>query len=96
MFKPFYSFDVIQLPWVYHTKAGSNIQLFFHRESILLYAEDSDYDLQVVLKVIGLLAACCEGENLFIESICQNIISISELMKVFLPYILEYFMGYVS
>ena len=55
---------------------------WLHRESLLLHADDSDHQLQVFLKVIDLLAACCEGENLFIESLCQNIMSISELMKV--------------
>jgi len=48
----------------------------------LLEAEDSDYHLRVLLNVINLLAACCEGENLFIESLCQNVISIEEIMKV--------------
>ena len=53
-----------------------------HRESLLLAADDSDHNLQVFLKVIDLLAACCEGENLYIESLCQNMMSIGELMKV--------------
>ena len=58
------------------------ILLLLYRESLLLKADDSDYNLQVFLKVIDLLAACCEGKNLYIESFCQNMISISELMKV--------------
>lgn len=58
------------------------LNVISHRESLLLHAEDSDHDLQVLLKVINLLAACCEGENLFIESLCQNIMSIDELMTV--------------
>ena len=53
-----------------------------YRGLLLLKADDSDHDLQVFLKVIDLLAACCEGENLYIESFCQNMMSISELMKV--------------
>jgi len=37
----------------------------------------------MLIKLIDLLASCCEGENLFIESICQNVMGISELLKVF-------------
>ena len=54
-----------------------------NREHLLLHAEDGEPDLQMLLKLIDLLASCSEGENLFIESICQNIISINELLKVF-------------
>jgi len=53
-----------------------------HREELLLETEDSDPVLQMLLKLIDLLASCSEGENLFIESICQNLISINELLKV--------------
>jgi len=48
----------------------------------LLQPEESGDCLRVFLRVISLLAACCEGKNLFIESICQNVISIDEIMKV--------------
>ena len=79
----FHTNELTQLNCAYHRQESNNIQLLFLRESLLLYAEDSDHDLQVFLKVIGLLAACCEGgNNLFIESICQSIISVNELMKV--------------
>ena len=49
---------------------------------LLIHAESSDPALQMLLKVIDLLASCSEGENLFIESICQNVLGISELLKV--------------
>ena len=49
---------------------------------LLIHAENSDPSLQLLLKVIDLLASCSEGENLFIESICQNVLGISELLKV--------------
>ncbi|XP_065910466.1 inositol 1,4,5-trisphosphate-gated calcium channel ITPR1-like [Dysidea avara] len=55
----------------------------------LLQAEDSDYNLCVLLRVISLLATCCEGKNLFIESLCQNVISIDEIMKILNDYKLE-------
>ena len=29
-----------------------------------------------------LLAACAEGENLFIESVCQTIFTVQELLKI--------------
>ena len=59
-------------------------RLYFviYREQILIKADNSDPILQMLIKLIDLLASCCEGENLFIESICQNVIGISELLKV--------------
>ena len=36
----------------------------------------------MLIKLIDLLASCCEGENLFIESICQNVMGTAELLKV--------------
>ena len=45
-------------------------------------ADDSDPNLQMLLKVVDLLASCSEGENLFIESVCQNIMSINEILQV--------------
>ena len=53
-----------------------------NRQELLVKAEDSDPDLQTLLKLVDLLASCSEGENLFIESVCQNIMSINELLKV--------------
>ena len=52
------------------------------RQELLIEADDSDPNLQMLLKLVDLLASCCEGENLFIESVCQNIISINELLQV--------------
>ena len=40
-----------------------------------------DAKLQLLLSVTDMLAACAEGKNHFIESICQNIFSIEELIK---------------
>ena len=40
-----------------------------------------DPRLQLLLNVTDMLAACAEGENLFIESVCQNIYGIEELVK---------------
>ena len=53
-----------------------------YRMQLLIHAESSDPALQLLLKVTDLLASCSEGENLFIESICQNVLGISELLKV--------------
>ncbi|XP_065909470.1 inositol 1,4,5-trisphosphate-gated calcium channel ITPR1-like [Dysidea avara] len=52
------------------------------RKQLLLKTEDNDPVLQMLLKLIDLLASCSEGENLFIESICQNLMSINELLKI--------------
>ena len=38
-------------------------------------------DLEVLLSATDLLAACAESKNLFIESVCQNIFSIEELVE---------------
>ena len=38
-------------------------------------------DLQVLLSATDLLAACAESKNLFIESVCQKIFSIEELVE---------------
>ena len=57
-----------------------------YRSHLLIQAENSDSDLQMLLRVIDLLASCAEGENLFIESICQSLIGISELLQVLLNY----------
>ena len=54
-----------------------------NRQELLVKVDNSDKDLQMLLKLVDLLASCCEGENLFIESVCQNIISINELLEVF-------------
>ena len=58
------------------------INFIKHRNDLLIYAESSDPELLMLLKVIDLLASCAEGENLFIESICQNVIAIPELLQV--------------
>ena len=38
-----------------------------------LQAPDDNLKLQLLLSVTDLLASCAEGENLFIESVCQTI-----------------------
>ena len=54
----------------------------FNRQELLVKADNCDPNLQILLKVVDLLASCSEGENLFIESVCQNIMSINELLQV--------------
>ena len=39
-------------------------------------------DLQLLLAMTDLLASCSEGENLFIESVCQTVYSVEELLKI--------------
>lgn len=56
--------------------------IMVNRWELLVKANDSDPDLQMLLKLVDLLASCSEGENLLIESVCQNIISINELLEV--------------
>ena len=38
--------------------------------------------LWMLLKLLDLLASCSEGNDLYTELICQNIMEISELLKV--------------
>ena len=58
------------------------IVIYIHRKELLLKADKSDPDLQLLLKLIDLLASCSEGENSFIKSMCHNIMEISELLQV--------------
>ncbi|KAK3094787.1 hypothetical protein FSP39_006217 [Pinctada imbricata] len=39
-------------------------------------------DLQYLIAMVDLLATCAEGENRFIESICQTIFKITDLLKI--------------
>lgn len=42
-------------------------------------ALDESPDLQLLLSVTDLLASCSEGENLFIESVCQTIYKVDSM-----------------
>ncbi|KAL3848190.1 hypothetical protein ACJMK2_019064, partial [Sinanodonta woodiana] len=50
------------------------------REAIL--TSSNHPDLNYLISIVDLLAACAEGENRFIESICQTIFKIPELLKI--------------
>lgn len=39
-------------------------------------------ELDYLIALVDLLATCAEGENRFIESICQTIFSVDELMTI--------------
>lgn len=45
-------------------------------------AIDGDYNLQLLLAMTDLLASCSEGENVFIESVCQTVYSLEELLEI--------------
>ena len=51
--------------------------------------DNPDPQLQLLLSVTDMLAACAEGKNLFIESVCQNILSIEELVR-YIDYLMKY------
>ena len=59
------------------------------RWALLVDAPDEDPDLQLLLTMTDMLAACSEGENLFIESVCQTVFTVRELLRIlsspFLP-----------
>ncbi|KAL3848186.1 hypothetical protein ACJMK2_019060 [Sinanodonta woodiana] len=50
------------------------------REAIL--TSSNHPDLNYLISIVDLLAACAEGENRFVESICQTIFKIPELLKI--------------
>ena len=52
-----------------------------------------DPRLLLLLSATDMLAACAEGKNLFIESICQNIFSLEELIEYVIncPCIIHYY-----
>ncbi|KAH3809582.1 hypothetical protein DPMN_137955 [Dreissena polymorpha] len=50
------------------------------REAIL--TSSNSRDLNFLISMVDLLATCAEGENRFIESICQTIFKIPELLKI--------------
>nr|XP_006825393.1 PREDICTED: inositol 1,4,5-trisphosphate receptor type 1-like [Saccoglossus kowalevskii] len=51
------------------------------REKVLL-SDESNPDLIYMSALVDVLATCAEGENRFIESICQTIFSLDELLSI--------------
>ena len=49
---------------------------------LLLSGEKTDPRLILLLNVVDLLAVCCQGRNIFVQSICQTVMSDHELLKV--------------
>ena len=52
----------------------------FNRSQILENTRHKD--LQYFIAMVDMLATCAEGENRFIESICQTIFKIPELLRI--------------
>ena len=52
------------------------------RLELLKDAPHTHDDLLLLLNTTDVLASCCEGTNPFIESICQTIFSVEELLEV--------------
>ena len=44
-------------------------------------SNEDDSDLQMLLSLTDLLATCAEGDNVYIESVCQTVFSLDELIK---------------
>ena len=59
-----------------HNNINNNYYYFLQRDET-----PPDPQLQLLLSIADLLAACAEGKHLFIESVCQNIFSIKEIVK---------------
>ncbi len=48
----------------------------------VIQAADEDSDLQLLLAMTDLLASCSEGENPFIDSVCQTVYTVEELLQI--------------
>ena len=46
-----------------------------------LQCHDDDPDLQLLLSMTDLLATCAEGDNIFIESVCETLLPFQELTE---------------
>ena len=53
-----------------------------YRKELLIRADSHNPTLQMLLKLCDLLASCSEGDDLYIDLTCQNVIGISELLQV--------------
>ena len=42
---------------------------------------DDNAELKLLLSLTDLLATCAEGDNIFIESVCQTLLPLQELIK---------------
>ena len=62
--------------------ANDVVVLYFLSLHIVSASADDDPRLLVLLSVVDLLAACCKGRNVFVQSICQTIVSSDELLQV--------------
>jgi inositol 1,4,5-triphosphate receptor type 1 len=52
------------------------------RMDLLQSAKRTDPQLMLLLNIVDLLATCCRGRNIFVQSICQNIMSDDEVLKI--------------
>ncbi|XP_062518427.1 inositol 1,4,5-trisphosphate receptor type 1-like isoform X2 [Corticium candelabrum] len=52
------------------------------RKQLLKAGDMDDPELSYLTRLVDLLATCAEGENRFIESMCQNIFSIEDLLEI--------------
>ncbi|XP_019851941.1 PREDICTED: inositol 1,4,5-trisphosphate receptor type 3-like [Amphimedon queenslandica] len=61
---------------------GEDKDIEEQRMDLLETDDDDSPQLQLLLNVTDMLAACAEGKHRFIESVCQNILSIDELINI--------------
>ena len=58
------------------------LALYIARWEIVTECADDDPRLLVLLSVVDLLAACCKGRNVFVQSICQTMLPSDKLLEV--------------
>ena len=72
--------------YMHNIKEGNNIgyiiHVVVHRKELLIHADNHNPTLQMLLKLFDLLASCSEGDDLYIDLTCQNVMGISELLQV--------------
>ena len=52
------------------------------RLGMICHASEDDLNLIYLMKLVDLLATCAEGENRHIESLCQTILPLDELLRI--------------
>jgi inositol 1,4,5-triphosphate receptor type 1 len=61
---------------------GQTVEMEQKRMKILKGSDSDDSPLQLLLGVVNMLAACAVGKDRFIDSVCQNILSIEEVVNI--------------
>ena len=67
--------------WNLLTQVSTNFVQILCNHYFSSQSNDYDPQLQLLLSLIDLLSMCAEGDNIFIESVCQTLLPIEEILK---------------